>query len=310
MGLLNTNTLTPANVPAATNIAPTPATVTPPAVGTPISVAQSTPATQNTATTYNPTTGTAPQYTLNPATDTTSGQLNSVIDQNSPLMQRAKALGMQTANDRGMLNSSIAAGEAQNAVLAAATPIAQSNAAANLQTGLTNVQNANTMAQTNVQQQNQAAAAGAQAVNTASLQNVQNTQQTNLANASEINKINSLAVDENTKLMLQNIVSGNAQLIQGNAELGQMYNSTMQNIQAITMSTTMDAAAKQAAVNNQITLLNQGLAASQSVSKTSPLNLQALNIGQYFQPQTDNTTPATNQPIANTAANPSLLRTA
>lgn len=52
------------------------------------------------------------------------GRVASITSQNSPLMQLAATRARQTANSRGLLNSSMAVGAAQNAVLDAATPIA------------------------------------------------------------------------------------------------------------------------------------------------------------------------------------------
>lgn len=56
-------------------------------------------------------------------------QLNSMLDENNPMMQRAATQGEQFANSRGLLNSSIAAGASQNAVIDAAAPFALQDAA-------------------------------------------------------------------------------------------------------------------------------------------------------------------------------------
>lgn len=72
-----------------------------------------------------------------------------ITGQGSPLMRRAQTTGFQVANRRGLLNSSIAAGAAQNAILDAAIPIAGQDAAtsfqreqAGLDRGLTQSENA------------------------------------------------------------------------------------------------------------------------------------------------------------------------
>ncbi|TDX29095.1 hypothetical protein DFO67_108139 [Modicisalibacter xianhensis] len=62
--------------------------------------------------------------------DTVQGQLNSILKSNSPLMKRAATQGKQYANKRGLLNSSMAAGATQGAMIDAATPIAQQDAGA------------------------------------------------------------------------------------------------------------------------------------------------------------------------------------
>lgn len=213
-----------------------------------------------TASTYTPAKADPAQYTLNPATDTTGGQLSKIIDQNSPLMQQAATAGRQGANARGLLNSSIAVGAAQGAVLNAATPIAQQNAAASLQTGLTNTSNRQNTNLTN-----------ANATNTA-----------HQFNAQAQNAIQKLKIGQSNQIALQNLVSGNAQLIQSNAELGNMYNQTVNSISSIQSSTTMAAPAKATAITNAIALLKQGVAASNAIATTAPGAVNSLNLSQYF----------------------------
>lgn len=55
-------------------------------------------------------------------------RLDAILASDSPLMQRARTTGLQTANRRGLLNSSIAAEAAQNAMIDAALPIASQDA--------------------------------------------------------------------------------------------------------------------------------------------------------------------------------------
>lgn len=85
---------------------------------------------------------------------TVSGQLAKNLATDSPLMQSARTGAMQTANDRGLLNSSIAAGSGEQAVINQALPIAEQDAQTNAGFGgqvltgnqavnLQNIQNAN-----------------------------------------------------------------------------------------------------------------------------------------------------------------------
>ncbi len=60
----------------------------------------------------------------------TSYQLDNITASGSPLMQRAASQGKALANTRGLLNSSLAAQSAQNAVIENAAPIAAQNAQA------------------------------------------------------------------------------------------------------------------------------------------------------------------------------------
>lgn len=63
-----------------------------------------------------------------PKSASVADNVAKITSQDSPLMQRAKTSGLQMANRRGLLNSSIAVGAAQNAVIDAATPIASQDA--------------------------------------------------------------------------------------------------------------------------------------------------------------------------------------
>ena len=65
----------------------------------------------------------------NPAApETVQGQLNTIERKDSPLMQQAAYAGTETAHDRGLLNSSVAASAAQDSVIKNALPIATADA--------------------------------------------------------------------------------------------------------------------------------------------------------------------------------------
>jgi hypothetical protein len=60
--------------------------------------------------------------------ETVAGQLNSLLDKNSTYLQSARNRGMEAANQRGLINSSLAAGTAERSAIDAALPIAQQDA--------------------------------------------------------------------------------------------------------------------------------------------------------------------------------------
>jgi hypothetical protein len=62
------------------------------------------------------------------STDTTSGQLTSLLAGDSPVLQRARAIAAQQANSRGLLNSSMAAEAGTAAMIDRAVPIANADA--------------------------------------------------------------------------------------------------------------------------------------------------------------------------------------
>jgi hypothetical protein len=66
---------------------------------------------------------------INPAEATVEGRTNRLLQSNSPLMQRAEAQAMQRANQRGLLNSSMAIEAGQAAVMDKALQITQPDAA-------------------------------------------------------------------------------------------------------------------------------------------------------------------------------------
>lgn len=86
--------------------------------------------------------GVAPQQTV-------QEQIRGIIAENSPLMQQARATSRGQMNERGLINSSIANTAGQAAVLQAAMPIAQADAAMYADTAKTNNAYANQFATAN-----------------------------------------------------------------------------------------------------------------------------------------------------------------
>jgi hypothetical protein len=102
---------------------------------------------------------TAAQRTVDQTNGTVAGQVNKIISEDSPLLQQARTQTAQTANSRGLINTSMANQAGEQAVLNAALPIAQADAAAYNHAGDVNV-----AAQNDTQMQ---AMKGAQAQNLA-----------------------------------------------------------------------------------------------------------------------------------------------
>lgn len=68
------------------------------------------------------------QRKVDPASETVQGRIPGLLAENSPVLQQARAGAMTAANDRGLLNSSIATSGADDAVIRAATGIATTDA--------------------------------------------------------------------------------------------------------------------------------------------------------------------------------------
>lgn len=82
-----------------------------------------------------------------PEDDSVATQVATLTSQDSPLMKQAATRGTQLANRRGLLNSSISAQAAQEAVIGAATPIASQDASQLAQKNLAKMNNDYTMGQ-------------------------------------------------------------------------------------------------------------------------------------------------------------------
>lgn len=131
-GSIATNTTIPNNPFGGTVEVPT---VTPEKISAPDKVTYNDIASPPSVT-YNPATISTTQ--LNPETDTVQGQLNTVLDPNSKLMTAARTRAEQYANKRGLLNSSLGATAAEQAVIDSALNIATPDAATYANTALQN----------------------------------------------------------------------------------------------------------------------------------------------------------------------------
>jgi DNA-binding TFAR19-related protein (PDSD5 family) len=187
--------------------------------------------------------------------DLVEDRIGGIINTNSPLMQLAASRANQGANDRGLRNSSIAVGAAQNAVLDAAMPIASADSGAINQNTMFNASNEQ---QTNLQNATQAqrtselnTAADNQSIQT----NIENSMRTNLAN-----------LDVSSRAFMADLEQKNKQLIQTSANAATLFNSYAQQVAAIMTSPNLDAAGKETAIKNLQTLLQDGLAAQDAVS--------------------------------------------
>lgn len=159
---------------------PNVATVAPSDVRNANPSAYTAPTTAATAASYTSRDATAQTYQAKPwevsGNQTVAEQIRQITSSGSPLMQGAETAGIAAANKRGLANSSIAVGEAQNSVLRTALPIAQQDASTYAQAG-----------QFNANAQNQANAQNAQLGTNVSLSNAQQANQASAANVAALN---------------------------------------------------------------------------------------------------------------------------
>ena len=250
------------------------------------SIPPATPPPAPTAPSYTTTPVNASTYTATPYTVPTNGtvqeRVKSLVAEDSPLMQQAAQRAQQEMAQRGLINSSLAVGAGQQAVIAQALPIAQQDAQAyvNAATNTANQQNAasqfnagsqNTVALTNAQQQNAALANNQQAA--VQLIDRKLTADTQVALAN---------LDTQTRLALASFDTQTRQLLQTNQSASNAYVQAVTNISNISGSNTLSAAAKRTAIQSQLNLLNEQLRALNTIATTTPQEVTDLDLSQFF----------------------------
>jgi hypothetical protein len=217
------------------------------------------------------------------APQTVQSQVQGIIASNSPLMQQAQTGALQQMNQRGLMNSSMAVGAAQDAVIRQALPIAQQDAQTYSRSGEFNANAANQMAQFNTGAENTARQFGASASNQASLANqaAQNTAAQFTAGASNQAALSNQAA-QNTAAQFTAGAANTAsqQYAQSlNATVNKMMDQSMQialanadantkiELQNIDAQTRKDLAATEAAYKNQMQASASANEIFQQVSK-------------------------------------------
>lgn len=114
------------------------------------SLAQYNPMSDMSAQAYTPQT-----REVNQATETAAGQVNSLLANDNPLLQRARTLAKQGMAQRGLVNSSMSQGAGVAAMIDRITPIAQQDAQTYSNRSLANMEATNEAGQFNVGQNNQ-----------------------------------------------------------------------------------------------------------------------------------------------------------
>lgn len=223
----------------------------------------------------NAPTGTAAKITgvedwQNSADQSVAGQVAKITAADSPLMQQARTASLQNMNQRGLVNSSMANTAGQSAVLGAALPMAQQDAAT-----------ASSIAKYGADVRNDANKFNVQADNSMASQNLTGATQANAMQTEQANNLAKMEKQQGYNLETMGVQQTNdlaklAAQIQGQKDVvgtqteaakdvaaieaqyksitqgSQSATSIMSNLQssinAITMNTTMDAAAKTAAI--------------------------------------------------------------
>lgn len=202
---------------------------------------------------------TATTRTVDPATGTVSGQLDAILRKGSPLLDRAKAGATQTANSRGLINSTMAAQAGEAAMIDAAMPIAQSDAGFYNQVAGQNQQFQNAASSQNAQLGTQVNLDNAKAAQLASMTNAENMLKAQGAEAENYTKAVLKQLDVNSARNLANIEANYKTLMQADQSVAEIYKQSQDSISAILRDTNLDATAKKTAINNQINMLQNGM---------------------------------------------------
>jgi len=206
--------------------------------------------------TYKPTEVQDPsEWTVEPD-QTVAGQLNTIVDPNNPLMVKAKARAQQQSADRGLINSSIAATAGESAMLDAAMPIAQADAATNSKAAGYNVDINNQTNVTNANAQNSADQFNTGQINQQALQKMQ----------------------EDSNMAVQQLAKDNERLLAVNSKAGEMMSNATSAINNIMNNNQMDASTK---TENMRQITNNLKAQLSILSRVQSLDLGSLLINPY-----------------------------
>lgn len=164
---------------------------------------------QGTSIGYDASKATATNWSVDP-NQTVEGRVTGLIDSDSPLMQQARTQALQAQNGKGLLNSSMAVGAGQGAVIAAATPIATSDAATYANSAKYNADTANTTSQFNAGADNTAAQFTAGAKNTQELANQSSTNTAGQVNTTQQNALQSQMLQQQGTVAQANQAATNA----------------------------------------------------------------------------------------------------
>lgn len=184
------------------------------------------------STTYDP-----EKRTVDAGKETVAGQMTDLLATGSPYMTRARTDAAETANSRGLINSSMAVGAGEDAAIRSALPIASADASTYSTAASQNQQATNTALTQGAQSASNAQLVNAAAGNASALQNMRGDQATNLAN----------------------IEAQYKNVIQASAAGGKLYSDAVTSITSILSSVDTSPEQKQLAVEKITQMLQSGL---------------------------------------------------
>lgn len=289
-GLIGSNITQPAAAPADAAGGGTDAstTIQPPSTFSPSAPAVApTNFTAQPASTYQPALGTVGNN------ETVSGQVDSLLNKDNPLLQTARNQAADAANARGLQNSSMGVQAGEQAVIENALPIAQADASTYHDTAVRNQEATNTGAQFNAGSQNQFGLSAQGATQQSGLSSQAAGEQSGLS-AQAATQQSGLAQQQgqiqqvlqqmrgDQAVQVTNIEANYRTLMQTSASASQLYSQIVGTIGALLDDPNTTADQKQQAIDKQIQLLQSGMAA---IGATGNVNLAGLlDFSQLNQP--------------------------
>lgn len=235
-GMLSTPT-------AASSATATPTTATP--------TAQTYAAAPIAAQTYTPNQSAATPWSVG-NNQTVDSEVNRIMAQGSPLMDRANTLTLQQSSGRGLLNSSMAMGAATNAMIDSVMPMATQNASTNASAAQWNADNVTRNNQFNAGMVNDSGQFNATQTNRASEFNASehNTMQREAEKLAVTKAMGEL--DANTKIKLAELQAAASSESSALNNYRAIADTTNQTINAIMTSASLTPEAKQQAVDSAL----------------------------------------------------------
>lgn len=197
-------------------------------------------------------------------------RIGRISSSGSPLMEMAETRAKQAANERGLLNSSIAVGAGQSAVLDAALPIASADASMYQQQSLANQQAKNVASGQNAQMRGQIGSQGLSLMESSRQANQQaglareqmgqqqrqfesgQQQQQRQFDAGQRMQRTLAQMDADTRLKMMDVEAGYRTQIAGNENISNAWGTTQQAISQIQNNPELDAGTKAQLINNQL----------------------------------------------------------
>lgn len=218
-----------------------------------------------------------------------NSQYNATNQQQTGLANQSAtntASGANAANQQQTNLANQSATDTANQFGAAAANAASSqNAQQATQTSQFNAGQDTSVSQSNAAAANSASQFNASASNTAALDAMQSSVSTYIDSQDNADKVQLQSMDDANKTQLANIQAQYSEALQSSQSAQAIFSSIVGNISSIMTNKDMDADAKQAAVNQQQTMLQDGMAVAGAVANVDLTGL--LN----FTPS-DSTTPA------------------